>query len=313
MRDNVSRRDVLKSVGATGAATLTSNVVSAKGKVDREKLESIQSKDKVQSVLREINHPTLRHKQSKKHEVVGDEGNTLTMYSFETKFGKLVYGESDNSESAIFKFSSREGQENEGSHRRRRASKRDHSRRKRAGSRGQLPQKYDSVPIGTNAMLLGTDTDVIFRRHATDSEIALANQISSIDISDATATVGSDIDGFRVMYDAESGDSQEVSTLDITVEEGVSYSPTRDLSNQLSPRQLSMESDGITAQWHESCVPACGGCVMNIAKCYRCSPACSTSGTGVGAVACAVYLYFWCHGMLAATCGACLHCVEDDV
>jgi len=332
MGKNINRRSILKKVGAatvTGVAAGAGNV-QAKGQASNEDIDRAKNFEPVQSILEEINYPPLRASNAQRFEVEGDNEDTLIMISFATEYGQLIYGRmegdsDDHTSSAVFKFANTSdedlipgqsggnqergrGHENDG--RIRRLVNR--IRRSTTPSSADLPEKYRSLPEDTDAMLLGRDNDVVFRRRGTDEERTMLADVAGVDVSDSSIVTGSDINGFYVMNSRDERDDDQKSQVRVTVNDSRELAPTRSLRTQVSPADLSVDEGGVSIQWHESCVSVCAGCVGSITSCYQCSPACAGSVSGVGAVSCGICLYLVCHGVLVAMCGGCAHCISEN-
>lgn len=304
--------------------------MQANGQPSNAEVDRAKNFEPVQSILEEINRPPLRASNAQQFEVEGDNEDTLIMISFGTEYGELTYGrmESDNDDhtaSAIFKFANAREEDlisdrSGGNQGRGRGHGNDGKirglinriRRSTTPSSADLPEKYRSLPEDTDAMLLGRDDDVVFRRRATDEEQTMVADGTGLDVSDSSIVTGSDINGFYVMNSREVENNDQKPQVRVTVNDGRELAPTRSLRTQVSPADLSVDEDEVSAQWHDSCVPVCAGCVGSITRCYQCSPACAGSVSGVGAVACGVCLYLTCHGLLIAMCAGCAHCISEN-
>ncbi|WP_144240083.1 hypothetical protein [Haladaptatus cibarius] len=289
-KSRLNRRDILKGIGATAsAASFTSVPVVAKGATNYNRLNRARGSEYVRSILTELNYPKLKLEGSQEYEIEGSDGKTLQVAEFSTLYGMLYYVESENTDTgAIFRFS---------------------DEKLSSIDRSQLPERYQSLPSGTNAVLLGRTSDVVFRRNATDGEQAVVEKVDGVVADDAAVVTGTDISGYKVLHSKDT-DSETLQT--VVVDEGISFTPMKSMADQLSAERLSVQ-DQIGAQWHNSCVLPCGGCVGSVGGCWQCSPACIDAPTGIGAVDCAVCLYLICHGALIAACGGCAHCVGQYV
>lgn len=180
-----------------------------------------------------------------------------------------------------------------------------------------LPRTYTELPHGTEPMLIGTEEgSAHFRRLATDDERELLAPVKGVSVTQqSTVVVGSDIGGFAVVNHKE----DYVSEVEVTPDAGT-FSPnhgvtsTRSLTTQFDSTELSTSpsiQDHEDEWYNHPCFGPCTGCGGAGFSCIICSPACASSPTGVGLVACAACLFGVCHGVLVATCAACADCFSD--
>lgn len=283
---SVNRRRFVKALGAAGTAALgATGHVSAKGRANEKSRGRAMRSERVRSILSELNHPQLRIEDSQQFEIKGSDGKEMSALRFSTAFGNLFFAEMGDESGAQFRFDDEA----------------------LIGS-NELPQKYQNIPQGTSAALLGREDDVLFRRSATGAEKEMVQTVVEPDLSDAAVATGSDIGGFSILYDT---DSENASQMKVHFDSNLDPSTTTSLLDQVSADQLSVNE--VSVQWHNSCIPTCGGCVGSAASCYECYIACADAATGIGAVDCAICLYLVCRAVLIATCGACAHCVGSNL
>lgn len=328
MSDKNSRRSILKKVGAATAITVGAGNVQARGQPSKKEVARAKSFEPVQSILDEINNPPLRPSDAQRVDVEGDNDDSLIMISFATEHGVLTYGrmegdKDDHTASAMFKFDNaseknptvglfEEGQNSGRTHENTGAIRGTINKIRSSTTSlwADLPEKYRDLPEDTDAMLLGRDDDVVFRRRGTDAERRMLAEVPGVDINNSSIVTGSDIDGFYVISDQEN--TEQDPQIRVTIDASLDLTPTDTLTSQARSADFSVVDNEASIQWHDSCVPVCAGCVGSITSCVRCSPACAGSLSGVGAVMCGLCLYVTCHGVLVAMCAGCAHCISEN-
>ncbi|RDI70182.1 hypothetical protein [Halopelagius longus] len=280
-KSSLNRRSFVKAVGTSSIAVgaLGSQVAAAEQATDSD-LERALHSPGVQSILDELNDPELGEA---KHQVQQLDGSNseLELVTISVEFGKIIYAEVDNQESAQFHF----GNDLKGS------------------VQNELPDKYQDFPSGSDPLLLGKEDDVVFRRSATSQEREIVGQIADID-DEAMVTTGSDIDDFLITKSDESAHS-----FNLTFEEEFD-STTDELGVDVSINQKSATLSPQIRTQEQNCGPALGDCLASGAGCAACSGTCAGAPTGIGAVACAACLQGVCVGVAGVECaqafGVCL-------
>lgn len=324
---NPSRRSVLKGIGASAGAAAGSvsftSTVAAKNNTSKRFLKKAVQSEKTQSVCDELGTAHLKRAGSVVLEHTDDDTGKVVIRQaiFFLPAGALIYSETGkNYSDALFKFGVDRGilsKFTQGSTDTNEDIGVGWNLSGETTTRGsapvsQLKEKYQSLPDGTSPMILGTESEGIFRRNATDRERELVAAAVPIDITDEVDVItGSDVRGFTVTKYKEQKD--ESATRDITdvVTESQEFSPTTLMGTVLSAEDLHVSIDtGLSTQSHTipECAGVCTGCASSITGCALCAPACANP---VGPVTCPICLFPVCHGILVASCAFCAKCVDE--
>lgn len=179
------------------------------------------------------------------------------------------------------------------------------------GPKTRLRDCYESLPAGTSPMVLGTESDAIFRRNATDRERSLVDDAVSFDVDDDVDVItGSDVNGFTVTRyeDASDGVDRNITTVTVVDAE---FDATSVADGAMTAASLTAKTGGaIDVQSHEvpECAGICLGCAGSVTGCGLCAPACANP---VGPLTYPICLFPVCHGVLVASCAFCAECLSN--
>lgn len=314
--DGISRRNVLRSC-ATGAGVgisgLSGNAIAKRG-ANGSELKEFERTAEVQSILEELGLNRIPRRGTAETTELDGESFTLKTVQIDLGYGTLLVGSVDDEISAAFTF--------------------DSDAQKKAPNK-----KYDDIPTGVDAWLLGTEDEATFLRTATDEEREAALSAASLDDHESILVyTRSDIEGLHVdvldpesvgispdEYDVERvGADSTTDSTDVPTTEFIRYNiiPEETTAASVSPESATFEPEFISSaakvvakkiikslgfaglgSLTDNCAVKAVGCVASfsgsIAGCLKCSPACVGSPTGVGAVICVLCVFGVCSHLLS--------------
>lgn len=170
----ISRRDILKksAVGAGAGLGLTKPALAWEAAKPSD-LKQLKTSPKVQSILTELGHEKIPQEAEKAEFTIG-ESNKYSATRVDLGYGTLMFGNFTGETSAGFEFADE--------------------------NRSQIKSsKYQNIPIGVDAWLLGKTDNAIFMRTATEQERDSILSSIPVDESDEPSIyTGSEISGFYV-------------------------------------------------------------------------------------------------------------------
>ncbi|RKD88003.1 heterocycloanthracin/sonorensin family bacteriocin [Halopiger aswanensis] len=297
--NKVNRRNVLRTLGAGGVATVAGigQVSALSGEDD------VLEKDMVKALLAELNDPEVSE--------VTIDGQDLTeevsmeRAEIETKFGTIVYAEIDEPDAgpeAYFEVDKLTGELEE-----------------------EVPEKYRGLPGNTDLFLVYEDGDVVARRTATNPERKR--------IAEAVGFTDEEEEEMPIIYDAETGvfetgkleeneeeDDETGKQYRIELEEAFEVNEHQETHKALREEKYTIEvleledesDDGgfsiMQSGWQGSDCwglnfgAPCSQCVFGSGVCGGCAAVCGATG-GLGCIPCIA----GCAGT-GGSCGCCLSC-----
>lgn len=269
-----TRRKFLKQASAVGGAFAATNLGVSKVRAsptERAGDEAIQAAledPKVQSILDDLGSPkVLEQRAAVQTKSIGDVSIDITVVP--TVAGDIKYGvRNDGGTEAQFRFED-------------------------VRARGQLPERYSSLPNADSAMLKGLDDGAVLARHATEREKSAMVEQIGIDSEKVVAFTSSETDTFTLKYEDSDGaiHTYEVGGADIYTESDVTV---------FSYEEVTSSDDVSTAV--DCSTDWCWRCAMSTGACGGCMMACTTIGPG-----CVLCLTSTC-GASGFSCSACLDC-----
>jgi hypothetical protein len=296
--NKVNRRNVLRTLGAGGVATVVgAGQVSAlaDGK------EDVVEKEMVRALLAELNDPEVTETTIDAHDLTED--TSMERAEIETKFGTVVYGEVDDPSAepeAYFEINNLTKE-----------------------NKSEVPEKYRGLPDSTDLFLVYEDGDIIARRTATSPE---REQIAEI-----VGFTDEESEEMPILYDSEEGvfetatrggEEEEAKQYQIDLNESFGVTDHEKTLRALVAEDYSVEvldladdsDDGgfsIMSGWEGGDCwglnfgAPCSQCVFGGGVCAGCAAVCGATG-GVGCIPCIA----GCAGTGGA-CGCCLSCSND--
>lgn len=334
--ENLSRRNVLKkgALGTSIGITGLSQPVFAKEDTDDDELTRIERSAEVQSVLAELGYEKIPHRETA--ETKSFQGSvTMSLTEVDFGFGTLKVGEFSGETSASFAFTADSDSES-------RSRSRDGSEDKLDGS--PIPDEYSEIPSGTDAWLIGSESEAVFVRTGTDAERdAVLSNAPAKDIETTLVYTRSDTDGFYVdILDPEEAlqlpenADVERQSIDTDDREFLRYKvPVTSGAGSVAVQSGEVQTQAISAPAKEIAKEAlqtvafesleevedgCGaasldcalGVLLDIPSCMRCAPAC-TAGMGIsGGVICLLCVFGICSWLLTGMdCAEAVDCLTD--
>lgn len=305
----LNRRSVLKGIAASSvAATGIAVNVSASTQTDSTTIQNAKTSSKVRSIQDELGIASLPEPESGQITIEGEDSKEDAVFKYVFFFmepGTLFYTKvHDGHTAALFQFGTgrEDYSESFGF-----GSKADTSKQPASVS---VATQYRGLPDGTDNTLIATDDgEVMYRRNATDDEIAMLRHVDGVSLRDKSVVTGSDIDGFHITTIEGEGEDAKKSSTRLTVDNATSVDPTRSLATQFDADDFSNDPlVHTTAPYEHPCFAVCSGCAVNLVGCVKCAPACATPAT---LWLCAVCYFATCHAILFTICGSCGQCLTD--
>lgn len=270
-----TRRKFLKQASAFGGAITASKLgiskvrASPTERADDEAVRAALEDPKVQSILDDLGSPkVLERRAAVQTKSIEDVSIDITVVP--TVAGDIKYGvKNDGSTEAQFRFED-------------------------VRSRGQLPERYRSLPNAESAMLKGLDDRAVLARQATEREKSTMVEDLGIDSEKVVAFTSSETNTFTLKY---LGADDAVHTYEVG---GAEVYTEADVGG-FTYEEVTSNSDDVSAAVDCS-KDWCWRCAMSTGACGGCMMACSTVGPG-----CVLCLTSTC-GASGYSCTACLDC-----
>jgi len=250
--EGFSRRKLLKTTSVTAVGGYSGIAsVSAVSEFEPDELKHrVVNNERVQLLVEELENPEFT-KITKRRANPGDM--RLTVVTLSTSFGKLIYGKPVDGEStALFKFD---------------------SPREAAAAGGAVPQRYQSMPKGVEAVLtLDEDVGVVLLRTASKQEQKQLAEATGATPSESMMFYNSKIDGFEVHPSGQtaSSTSQEVHILRQTAGSVVVSASTgisQEVTDLSSLEVETVEDNDRCAQWAVTCAGSIGTLTVCLMTC----------------------------------------------